>query len=83
MPPPPALFSENAEAQNKELVMTCDQNIDYLKLNTNNHALELLDIKLKHKLIPTLVRPTRITHSTATLIDDIYITSRLRMIPHL
>ena len=35
-----------------------DQNIDYLKANTNNNANSLLDLKLDCNLIPTIIRVT-------------------------
>ena len=44
-----------------------------MKLNEHNHTSNLFDTFLSHSFIPMITRPTRITHSTATLIDNIYI----------
>ena len=63
--------------ENKELVIGTDQNIDYLKINTNSNSNALFEMNLEHKLLPTVTRPTRITHQTATLIDNINISQNL------
>ena len=56
-----------------DIIIAGDQNFDYMKINTHNHTADLFDLHVSHGLIPTITRPTRITHSTATLIDNIYI----------
>ncbi len=33
----------------------------------------MLDIFINHELAPCITRPTRVTHNTATLIDNIYL----------
>ena len=63
--------------ENKELIIGTDQNIDFLKINDNNNASDLLDIILRNKVFPVITRPTRITHSSATLIDNIHISTNL------
>jgi len=64
-----------------DIVIAGDQNFDYLKINTHNHTAELFDLHISHGLVPTITRPTRITHSTATLIDNIYI--KLHNVEHI
>jgi exonuclease III len=54
------------KSENKEIIIGSDQNIDYLKVNTNNNASLLLDLNLDNELIPIITRRTRVTHSTAT-----------------
>ena len=65
------------DIEQKELLIGSDQNIDLLKINTHNNSSELLEICLKSSVIPTIIRPTRITHSTSTLIDNLFISSNL------
>jgi hypothetical protein len=52
--------------------MGTDQNFDLLKYNTHTHTQILLDTFISHGFNSTTTKPTRITHSTATLIDNIY-----------
>jgi hypothetical protein len=60
-----------------DIVIGTDQNYDYLKLTTHNNTAKLLDINLLHEMLPTITKPTIITHSTATLIDNIYLSKKL------
>ena len=53
-------------------VIGTDQNIDLLK-HENNNVKKLVDLMYEHGLMPTISKPTRITKSTATLIDNIYV----------
>jgi hypothetical protein len=50
--------------ENKELIIGTDQNIDYLKINTNTNSYcnALFEMNLENKLLPTVTRPTRVTH---------------------
>ncbi len=50
-----------------------DQNMDYLHISQHSHTADLFNTHISHGLIPVITRPTRITHQTATLIDNIYI----------
>jgi len=54
-------------------IIGTDQNFNYLKLDCHNKTKELYDIFLSHGMLPTITKPTRITHSTASLIDNIYV----------
>lgn len=57
---------------NHNLILATDQNIDYMKLELDNNASNLLDVFYTMGVIPTITRPTRVTHTSATLIDNIY-----------
>ena len=57
----------------KNVIMGTDQNIDYIKLSSNNHASDLLNHLTSFGMIPTITKPTRITHTSATLVDNIYV----------
>ena len=55
-----------------ECLLATDQNFDLLKLDTHKHTSDLFNSFITSGLIPTITRPTRITHTTSTLIDNIY-----------
>ena len=55
------------------VVIGTDQNVDYLSSKNNKDADHLLETMLSRLYLPVITRPTRVTHSTATLIDNIYI----------
>ena len=52
--------------------MGTDQSIDYLKINDHASTSNFFDINLDAGLMPMITRPTRISHTSATLIDNIY-----------
>ena len=54
-----------------------DQNLDLLKSHIHLQTQTFLENTLNANLIPTFTRPTRITKSSATLIDNIYISNQL------
>jgi hypothetical protein len=64
--------------ENKEIIIGTDQNLDYLKTEMHENTSKMLDINFNHLMLPTITKPTRITHSTATLIDNIYISKNLQ-----
>lgn len=57
------------------IIIGTDQNMDYIKIDKQPNTENLLGVFLSNGLIPTITKPTRITHSTATLIDNLYITT--------
>jgi cellulose biosynthesis protein BcsQ len=56
----------------QNVIIGTDQNFDLLKIDSNPSSNDLLNNALEHALIPSITKPTRITHTTATLIDNIY-----------
>ena len=50
-----------------------DHNVDLLKLDSLPIASDLFDNLLANSFIPTITKPTRITHSSATLINNIFV----------
>ena len=54
-----------------------DHNLDFLKLDKHKATGEFLDHNLDNNLLPCITRPTRITKSSATLIDNIFINLKL------
>ena len=61
-----------------ELVLGLDHNLDLLKAHSHKQTNEFLELNLSHDLIPCITKPTRITHATATLIDNIFISPKLQ-----
>ena len=66
------LITNKLQNENKEIILGTDQNFDYLNPNCVYSKL-LLETFFSAGLVPTITRPTRITHATATLIDNLYV----------
>ena len=71
------ILVEKISKENKEIIIGTDQNLDYLKINRHKNTAKFLETNLAAGLTPTINKPTRITHSSATLIDNIYISNGL------
>ena len=69
-----SLFSliDKIKKENKMMVLVGDLNINLLNYDIHRPTLELLDNIISHGLIPKITLPTRITQSSATLIDHIF-----------
>lgn len=57
------------------VILGSDQNLDLLKMETHTQTNKFLEIILSNGLVPTILRPTRVTHQSATLIDNIYVSA--------
>lgn len=66
-----SILSQTQQA--KYMVIGTDQNFDLLKYNAHKATHDLLSMFLSYSYIPAITKPTRITHNSATLIDNIYI----------
>ncbi len=51
------------------------QNFDLLKIHSHGNTADLLTQAFDYGLVPTITKPTRVTHSSATPINNIYLTS--------
>ena len=60
----------------KTAIMCSDQNYDLLKLQSHRYTQEFISQMQDCKFISTMLKPTRVTHSTATLIDNIYVKNK-------
>ena len=56
-----------------QLIISGDFNIDLLKLSTHPDISKYFDLLLENSLFPVISKPTRISHSSTTLIDDILV----------
>ena len=54
-----------------------DHNLDLLKSSEHRLTQQFLDSLLDLDMLPTIMRPNRITHHTATLIDNIFMYAQL------
>ena len=53
-----------------------DHNLDLLKVNSHKKTKEFLECNLENGMIPQITKPTRITHTSAILIDNVMISKR-------
>ena len=67
-----------SEKGKKELVLGMDHNMDLLKGHEHQKTQQFLDMMLDLDLLLIITRPTRITQSSATLIDNVFISSVLQ-----
>ena len=62
--------------KDKEIVIGMDHNMDLLKASKHTNTQEFLDYNIEMNLLPVITKPTRITDTSATLIDNIFISGR-------
>ena len=62
---------------NCELVIGLDHNMDFIKSNLHRQTSEFISLNLDLLMMPLISRPTRITNSTATLIDNIIVSQSM------
>ena len=65
------------KGEKKELILGTDHNLDLLKSHCHGVTSTFLDMNLDRGIFPTITRPTRLTHTSATLIDNILVTENL------
>ena len=66
------LLSNTFKNYSKEIILAEDFNIDLLKINEHKDTNSFYNCMTSHLLIPTITRPTRITPTSASLIDNIF-----------
>ena len=64
-------------SNDKEVIIGMDHNLDLLKSSTHKHTWQFIDEMTDKNLLPMITRPTRITHLSATLIDNIFVSKKL------
>ena len=65
------------EIPNSKVILGMDHNLDLLKSHLPNNTQEFININYDSDLFPVITKPTRITHTSATLIDNIFLDSLL------
>ena len=53
--------------------MCMDHNLDLVKYNIHPLTNDFLELNLEKQLLPIITKPTRVTRSTATLIDNVIV----------
>ena len=66
------------EVGNKEVIFGMDHNSDLLKTHIHMGTQDFLNHMIENDQIPTVTRPTRITQTTASLIDNVFVTGNLQ-----
>ena len=61
----------------RNIIIGLDHNLDLLKCDLHGATFKFMDMLYDQKLVPTITKPTRITTSSATLIDNIIINLEL------
>ena len=61
----------------KTIIIGLDHNMDFLKSTEHTLTNDFIQSNLDFGLVPTITRPTRITYSSATLIDNIIVSQNL------
>jgi len=64
---------DKTESANSQVIIGTDHNFDYLKINSYKSSTDLLHLYLAINIIPTITKPTRITHISANFIDNVYV----------
>ena len=69
---------EKINTEGYECIIGLDHNLDLLKQSVHSKTQEFLECILDHNLLPTITKPTRISKTSATLIDNILISKKLQ-----
>ena len=63
---------DKVKVENKHLILVGDMNINLLNTDLHKPTSDYLDNLISYGLIPQITLPTRVTHTTSTLIDHIF-----------
>ena len=66
------------ESKHHESIVGMDHNFDLLKSTSNSTTSMFLNLNVDRDLTPCITKPTRVTNKTATLIDNILISTKLQ-----
>ena len=64
--------------KNKHIIIGLDHNMDLLKSSIHRQTSVFAEMLLDNGMIPTITKPTRISKTTATLIDNILVSEDLQ-----
>ena len=67
------MLKKFTQQQLNGLIIGLDHNLDLIKHAKHRVTNEFIELNLDNQLLPTITKPTRITRSTATLLDNIII----------
>ena len=69
-------FANSMLKEKLDWIVGTNHNMDFLKSNIHKNTQTFIDKILECRMIPTITQPTRISKTTATLIDNILITQK-------
>ena len=64
--------------KNKEIILGMDHNINFLKHDVHPKTQEFIELNFDMNLLPVITKPTRVSTTSATLIDNIFVNNRLQ-----
>ena len=67
------LITTLQEIPGHEIILGMEHNLNFLKSHIHKKTQQFINLNLDHNLFPVITRPTRITHKSATLIDNIFL----------
>ena len=67
------------DKRSNEILITGDMNLDLLKYQSHAPTSDYMDIMMSHSLLPMITRPTRIKHTSASLIDHLFFGSEVKI----
>ena len=70
------------QQKDKEIVIGIDHNMDFLKASRPTNTQKFMEYNLEIIMLPVITKPTRITDTSATLIDNILISSKPQQAYH-
>ena len=72
-----SLLSIVGTDKQKDIIVGTDHNFDLLKSGIHQRTQDFMNLFLDNDMWPTITKPTRITKSCATLIDNIFVSSHI------
>ena len=63
--------------KSKDLIIGTDHNFDFLKKDSHKPSRVFIEQNLEMEMYPIITNPTRITKSSATLIDNIIVSRNI------
>ena len=72
------LLNKLNEVTSCDVILGLDHNLDFLKSNNHKDTQNFIELNLEKNLLLCITRPTRITKSTTTLIDNTLISKNLQ-----
>ena len=67
------------DVEKNKLIFGIDHNLDLLKYRTHSPTKKFVELLESFHQIPSITRPTQITKSSATLIDNIFVPTTLTL----
>ena len=65
-------FLKKLEGQNCPYLIGIDHNLDLIKNSVHHNTQSFIELNLENGCLPCISKPTRVTHKSATLIDNIF-----------